>query len=1195
MSLAAAPTPSLAGPYRGLAPFGESDADALLFFGRERETEIVAANLIASRLTVLYGPSGVGKSSLLRAGVARRARELGLRRAVGRATPDVAVVVFSAWADEPVASLEAAIAAEVVSLLGRPVTAPPAGSSLADAIEHWTDVLDGELLLVLDQLEEYFVYHGEVAGPGTLVGELPEVVLRPGLKVNVLLSLRADALAELDVFKGRIPNVFANYLRLDRLDRRAGAAAISGPVLRWNDLVAEDERVSIQPELVEAVLAEVAAGRLDLGGGTDGTTEDEGRIEAPYLQLVMERLWRREREAGSSILRLSTLAELGGAESIVRDHLELALATLTPSQRDAAAAMFDHLVTPSGTKIAHRFADLAEYAHVPVEAAQPVLAALGRERILRPLDGPADAGDRYEIFHDVLASAVLAWRRRRELEHERLAARRRQRRLGAGLIGALVLLGLMAGLLAWALSQRSDARDQARHAHARALAAAALTQLTTAPHTSLRLALHAAEVEPDAQAESVLRSALLADRLRSVLPAGAAVRSLSYSLDGGRLATGGADGSVLIWATKPGTLLAKLPVGGPVAVVRYDSVGTRILIVAGGKAMLWNAATLRPIAVLRAPGFVNDAVFSHRGTRVATAGADGLRTWSARDGRLLHALRPSRFDVRVSWSRDGRFIAAVAGGRDGKVRPFLYDVRRGRLLASLPLTGTSDIDFSPDGRLVAASSHDGRTLIWQTRTRRRVRLLDDDGGPVSDLAFSPDGAYLATGGQDGGVRVWRIATGGRFFFFVGHTNPIDEVAFSPGGTALISSSTDRTARLWKLAGVDAGKSVAVFTGHRDSVVAAAFSRDGKQVATGSADGTARLWDARTEEALVALGRHRGAAVGAAFDPSGRLAVSAGLDGTARVWDVERRRQVAVLRHGGAVRTAVFRRDGRLILTASDDGTARLWSRGGTLRRTLRGGSPLVRAVFAGTDRVVTVDNDGVVRVWRGIHRAATLRLRTSVTDLAATSDGALVVVTAVDGSLRLYDARGGALVRVVPTHQGSIATAAISRDGKEIVTSGSDGTARIWSADGRPLRILRGHRARVTDARFDSSGRLVATSSADSNGRIWDTRAERTTHALVGHFGPVSRIAFSADGRWTATAGPISVGVWPTATGRLLFYVRPDTLDLLTDVAFSPTGWHVLTAGADGAVRLYDCGVCGTPTQLEALARARLATERVGR
>src|SRR5207244_4309488 len=82
-------------PYKGLAAFDDSDLDALLFFGRERESEIIAANLMAARITVLYGPSGVGKSSVLRAGVAHRLRE----------EQGVGVIVFSNWTGDPVAAL----------------------------------------------------------------------------------------------------------------------------------------------------------------------------------------------------------------------------------------------------------------------------------------------------------------------------------------------------------------------------------------------------------------------------------------------------------------------------------------------------------------------------------------------------------------------------------------------------------------------------------------------------------------------------------------------------------------------------------------------------------------------------------------------------------------------------------------------------------------------------------------------------------------------------------------------------------------------------------------------------------------------------------------------------------------------------------------------------------------------------------
>ena len=266
-------------PYRGLAPFGESELDALLFFGRERETEIATANLIGARLTVLYGPSGVGKSSLLRAGVARRVRELG--RSVARG-PDTACVVFSSWAERPLEALGNAIAAEVAPVVSPTAPEPPEGATLADLAEHWTALLDGDLCLVLDQLEEYFVYHGDERGPNSLLAQLPELVSRPGLRANVLLSLRDDELARLDVLQAGLPNVFANALRLDRLTRDAARAAILGPLERWNERAGPDERVDVELELVEDVLDQSSV------SGTGG-------VEAPYLQLVMERVWDEER------------------------------------------------------------------------------------------------------------------------------------------------------------------------------------------------------------------------------------------------------------------------------------------------------------------------------------------------------------------------------------------------------------------------------------------------------------------------------------------------------------------------------------------------------------------------------------------------------------------------------------------------------------------------------------------------------------------------------------------------------------------------------------------------------------------------------------------------------------------------------------------------------------------------------------
>src|SRR5262245_19581332 len=120
-------------PYKGLDHYAEQDAP--LFFGREVECDVVAANLLAARLTLPYGQSGVGKSSLLHAGVVPRLRE----------APDLAVVVFPSWRDDPVAGLSSAIGAAAG-------TEPSAGdSALADAIAACTQRLGRDLVVILDQ------------------------------------------------------------------------------------------------------------------------------------------------------------------------------------------------------------------------------------------------------------------------------------------------------------------------------------------------------------------------------------------------------------------------------------------------------------------------------------------------------------------------------------------------------------------------------------------------------------------------------------------------------------------------------------------------------------------------------------------------------------------------------------------------------------------------------------------------------------------------------------------------------------------------------------------------------------------------------------------------------------------------------------------------------------------------------------
>jgi len=291
------------------------------------------------------------------------------------------------------------------------------------------------------------------------------------VRASFLVSIRDDALSKLDCFEGQIPNLYSNLLRIDHLDRAAARLAIEGPIAEYNRRASGTEAASlatIEPALVERVLDDVRIGRLTLsdphrvrttGFPVEPSASEPERVETPYLQLVMQRLWEAELASANSAevhLRLSTLERLGGAEQIVHTHLDTTLYELAPRDRDIAARIFSYLVTPSGTKIAYSTADLAAYARVTPGELTPVLGRLSTARILMPVAPNGDRHEaRYEIVHDVLAAAILDWRSRYLRDKERDVAGRRlaveQYRVSSLRRRVISLSGLLATVVALAL------------------------------------------------------------------------------------------------------------------------------------------------------------------------------------------------------------------------------------------------------------------------------------------------------------------------------------------------------------------------------------------------------------------------------------------------------------------------------------------------------------------------------------------------------------------------------------------------------------------------------------------------------------------------------------------------------------------------------------------------------------------------
>ena len=1129
-------------PYKGLAAFSDSDLDALLFFGREREIEVIKANLVAARLTVLYGPSGVGKTSLLRAGVAHE-----LRR-----DDDDAVVVFSSWSGDPIDGLLAAVKREVSRL--RPHTDGVApGRSVAETFAAWTRRLGADLYVVLDQFEEYFLYHADDDGGGPFA-KLAEVVRLPGLRANFLISIREDSLAQLDAFKAQIPNLFANSLRLDRLDRGAAGRAILGPLERYNELVPPDQSVEAEPQLVEEILDAVTVGRIQLGpsgrGGAEDGSSERGAIEAPYLQLVLERLWEVEAERGTRLLRLGTLRELGGAAHIVEDHLERAMAGFSETERDAAAAMYNHLVTPSGTKIAHRASDLAGYAAVEEVEAERVLDRLTSERIVRAGEDGA-AGPRYEIFHDVLADAVLAWRTRHEAERRLLAereqaARRHRRLLGIAGLSALAF-GVLAAIAVYALTQRSSAQDNARQARAGDLVALAAAGLSTDPVRSLGLGVEASDLSQSRTVEDLLRRALVGLRTTAVLDSRSPFESIAFSADGKSLvaATGG---EARIYSGDGRRLLRTLDHGGTVAAASFSPSGDRV-VTAGddGFARVWSSANGGQLQSLRHGGPVTGASFAPRGPFIATTSDDKTaRIWDARTGRLLHRLDHPHKVRSASFSHDGRLIVTVANDRVARV----FDVATGRLQSNLTQRGQiRAARFSPTSDLVATGGADSLARLWDARTGGPVgSVLAGHKGPVIDVAFSPQGDHVATASTDGTARVW--TDDGEFVAILpGHVGFVQRLDFSPDGETIVTASRDRMARLFD---ADSGTLVATLAGHAEAVRDVRFRSGGGTVASASSDGTVRLWSAHPFPELKLLGRHPMAIATVGFGHNGDQVTSVGQEGWVRGRKVSGGVAFPKL-STGVLGKAALSGDARVLARAGGDGAVNVWD------------------VSSG-------------RLVRMLDRAG------AATALALADDGKTAVVGTTDGTVRSLRVQDGEVERTIHT-KPNVTAVAISPDGRRILAAGKDRVARIWDAKtGKLERSLQPHERTVTSASFSPDGRFVVTTSRDQNARLSDAKTGKQIWVLS-HALAVNAADFSHDSRWVVIAGPRVASIVNAETGERILRIKGRD-EQLTAAAFSPQGYRIATGGDSGSVETYECRVCGGMDRLVKLGEKRLARLR---
>ncbi|WP_229854106.1 nSTAND1 domain-containing NTPase [Streptomyces filipinensis] len=1093
-------------PYKGLARFEAGDGG--LFFGRDQLTTELLELLRRRRFAAVFGPSGSGKSSLLRAGLIpalQHTQDPGLR---------LAAIRILAPGDRP---------AHTHARVCEPGdTSAGAGTAAADT------------LIVVDQFEEVFTLCQD-SGERARFIDMLLAARRPENRLRVLIAVRAD-------FYGRCAE------HRDLADALRDAHLLAGPMspAELREVVvgpAAAAGLTVERALTARLVQEVA----DAPGGL------------PLLSHVLLETWRRRRGKALTMGGYEAAGRLAGA---IAKTAEDVYRRFTEEQSGAARRVMLRLVAPGdGTPDTRRPAERRELQNIGGPTTAQVLEALTRARLLTQDDDTVDLAhealltawprlrgwieaDRERLrTHRKLTEAARAWedlsrdpgalyrgsrlttahehfgqQHRGDLtelehaflttslqarEHEEHAAARTTRRLRTltASLSVLLVLAVVAGLVAWQQSRMSDRQrhdaDTARQvALSRQLAAQSAGLVGTDSDLASLLAIRAYRTSPTPAAlESLYAAAAVPLRYR--LPARhGAVTSVAFSPDGRTLATSveGRDGAVRLWDTGTGRLERSLT---------------------GHPAWVW-AMT-----------------FSPDGRTLATAALDhGVQLWSPATGRLRTGLPGPRDAFSLAFSPDGHTLATAGDDRGVE----LWDTASAHLRRTLgpPTSEMLSVAYSPDGRTLATGGKGHELKLWDPVSGRLRRSLPAQPSGVSSVAFSPDGRTLATAGPDRTVRLWDPADGRLRTGLPGPADDTAPLAFSPDGRTLATTGPDHTVRLWDTA---TGTTRTTLTGHTDTVLAVAFGPDGHTLATAGRDQSVRLWDTADGPNRAVLPGPPGQTPCVAFGPDGQTLAAAGPGHGVDLWNTGDRRRRRTLTNGlKDVTWVVFSPDGRTLATLGRDRGVGLWNAAaGRLRRRLSG------------------DTGDVFR-------------------MAFSPDGRTLATRGVERGVELWDAGTGRLRTTLPEFVDGTGSLAFSPDGRSLATGGDNGPVRLWdTATGRLRTHLPGHADSVESLAFSPDGRTLAVAGDDGTVRLWDTKTRRVRTSLPGRAAPGFAIVFSPDGRTLVTAGSSAstVRLWDAATGNPLATLAGHTGTVLS-VAFSPDGRTLATAGGDRTVRLWN-------------------------